>query len=151
MSITRAQAEAMIVGRVASWLAKAKLSTAVDGTNPDMNDPMRRALAALGLGVSDPAAVADADFAALTDEDLDEFLDRAELAAMKRVRGNFTKTSVMVTGAVQTYTSDLLRQLAAIIPQMEADIQRDWGSAFGSLSVHMLDNATAETLDGPAE
>jgi hypothetical protein len=89
MGLTRAAAEAILVGRCGKILALAGLDgTTVDGTNPDLADPIRSGLASLGLATATVGAVVDADLAAIASETLDQLLDVAEVRALESALGN---------------------------------------------------------------
>jgi hypothetical protein len=148
-TITRANAEAEVVGRCREWLAKAGLAVTTAGANADLAAPLRQTLALMGVALDSPTAVGDADVARLTTQDeIEEFFDRLALAAFKKARGRFAKATMMVSqGDVQIQQSDLLRQLNAIISSMEADVRLTWGQAGGAVSCGVLNLGFQATDD----
>jgi hypothetical protein len=89
---TRDQVEAILIRRAGALLRKAGLDgTTVDGTNPDLADPISSSLRRLGVVVVDMTDPTDIELALLDDDDLEEFLDRAELRTLHSILGNWIK------------------------------------------------------------
>lgn len=134
MSLTRAQAEAMLVRRCGRWMSRAKMAVVTDGTNADLNDPIRLALQAMGLAVADVTSVSDADLVALdvATTKLDEFLDRAEVRTLESVLGNMSDPDITVEGiGIKQATSQLVKLLDG---KREA-LRKTWGLIGGGISI----------------
>jgi hypothetical protein len=67
MPLTRTQVERAEVSRLRAFLEAAGLSTATDGTNPDLNEPMAATLNRFGVVPADRSAVTDDDLAPVGD------------------------------------------------------------------------------------
>ena len=96
MALTRANAEFLLEARVGPLLTAAGMSTSVDGTNVDLNGPIGRAVRQLGHTVTSAVLVTDADVAQVTDAEIDEFLDRAELHTLEAILGNLDDVEIRV-------------------------------------------------------
>lgn len=117
MVLTRANAEFLTVASVGPAMVAAGMDgTTVDGTNADLNGPIARAVRDLGHSVASAVLVVDADVAAVTDAQIDEFLDRAVLHTLEAVLGNLDDVDISVGPR-----SEKLSQLAA---QLERRIER---------------------------
>lgn len=117
MTLTRANTEFLLEARVGPLLTAAGMDgTTVNGTNFDLNGPIGRAIRVLGHTVTRAVLVADADVAAVTDAETDEFLDAATLHALEAILGNLDDVDVIAGPR-----SERLSQLAA---QVERKIER---------------------------
>ncbi len=88
--MTRADVEVEIIGRVGSWFALVGKSSVTDGTNPDLNSPIRRALASLKITVADPAHVTDAEIGQVPADKNEEFFNLVEFFALDGLTGSIT-------------------------------------------------------------
>lgn len=127
MAITRINAETILIARVGALMTEADLDGAtVDGTNPDLNDPLGVALREMGESVADISAVADADLSGVAEADYNELLDRAELRTLESIEGNYTLVDI-TTGP----RSEKLSQLAAAVQirkkQLMDRIEKQYG------------------------
>lgn len=95
MSVTRANVEAILVKRIGKWLTAAGLDgTTNNGSNPDLSDPIGRAVRALGFTVADVTNVASSDVASIGADDYDELFDLAELRALETCLSNYDKVNL---------------------------------------------------------
>lgn len=141
MTLTRSQAETVLVNRCGPFLDAAALAVTTAGTNADLDDVLRRTLALMGYT---PAAMAvtDADLAALTTPALiEEYLDRAEVRALETCQGRLADPSLMVEGLIQVQSADVGRAVTAALAARSEAVLATWGepakgSALGSCPVH---------------
>jgi hypothetical protein len=147
MAITRANAEAVLVGRLGALMEEANLDgTTVDGTNEDLNDPIGVALRAMGYSVTDIAAVADGDLASLGEEEFNEFLDRAELRTLESIEGNFVLVDI-TAGPRSEKFSQLLLHVRERKVQLTERVQREYGSFIlegGYISIDLAEHGSDE-------
>lgn len=95
MGLTRANVETILVKRIGKWLTATGLDgTTVNGSNPDLNDPIGRAVRALGLSVADVTEVANADLNAVGASEYDKLFDLAELRALETCLSNYDKVNL---------------------------------------------------------
>jgi hypothetical protein len=94
MALTRANAEAELVQRAKKKMLIVKMLVTTDGTNDDLNSPLAFASRAMGLTLASPVTVTSAELASLTDAQVDQFLDRAELRLLENILGNFTLSDI---------------------------------------------------------
>lgn len=88
MALTRAQIESVIVGgRARRPVVMAEFSTLTDGTNPDANDWIARALETLGVPPADRASVTDADLTRIGLAGESRLLDLIEINAIEACFG----------------------------------------------------------------
>ena len=116
MALTRANVEFLIVARTGPLLTAAGMAVTVAGANADLNDPIARAVRALGHAVASAVLVANADVAAVTTAETDEFLDLCELFALQNILGNLDDVDIKVG-----LDSEALNQLAT---KVERAIER---------------------------
>ena len=89
-SLTRAGVESELIDRCGGLMTKVgRDGTTCDGTNPNLNDPIRRGLRTLGLDTADPIIVADGDLAGVNGWNIEKLLDAAELRATESIWGNW--------------------------------------------------------------
>jgi hypothetical protein len=60
----------------------------VDGTNPDVVDPVITAMIDMGYTLSDLSDVSDTDLSSIPDSRYNELVDRAELRLLQNIAGN---------------------------------------------------------------
>lgn len=88
MSLTRANVEREVCNLIGRIMRLAGLHGGTfDGTNADLNGPMRDALTRMGYSIADPAGltVGDADFAALNTKALRRLMEWTELFTLEQV------------------------------------------------------------------
>lgn len=107
------QVEASLVPRVKGRLQLAQLSILTED-NPDLIDPISTALRAMGIVPATLGELADADFASVTDDTIDELLDRATLNVLKTILGNLNLVNIKTAHRSEDL-SDLHEQIEAQI------------------------------------
>ena len=90
---TLAQIEAEIVGRTGPWLTLAGLSTATDGTNPDLVGPIGRAIRTVGGSTASLGVVTQPDIDSIPAHRLDAMLDYAEVYTLEAASSALTDAS----------------------------------------------------------
>ena len=96
MPPTIAQIEQRLIRRIGSKLAAVGLDgSTVDGTNPDLVDPIAAGLASLGITAASVAVVVDADLVAVEACAVPQLLDVATLRGLETVLGNWTDPDQM--------------------------------------------------------
>lgn len=119
MTITRADVETILVRRCGSLLVAADLDgTTIDGTNVDLNDPIGVALRNMGYTVASITNVSNSDLESVTDEDVDQLLDLAELRTLESIEGNLDDVDIQANGR-----SESLNQLSVRV-RMKIDTKR---------------------------
>jgi hypothetical protein len=126
MSITRAQAEQILQYRIGGYLSDAGM-TVDDSPNPWLTDPLRWALAMLGITTASIVDVTDADLAAVTAAQTDAMLDLAELRTLEAVQTNLVSVGTWV-GPIKEDTSRTVDALAAIIATKRKQVAQNYGS-----------------------
>ena len=143
MTLTRANTEYLLEARTGPLLTAAGMSTDVDGTNVDLNDPIARAVRDLGHTVASAVLVADADVAAVTDAETDEFLDTATLHTLEAVLGNFDDVDIKV-GPMSESLSQLAEQVERKIERLLAQLERLYGYSMATVSGAYIQKDIAE-------
>lgn len=143
-SPTRAQFEvALIVDRgLGRWNADVgRDGTTRDGTNPDLADPIRRAVRASGFPVASLFSLADSDLTAVGAEDIEEILDRAHLYALIAVRdawyqGDNQPSPTLPNATPNTPTARDLnyRRLLGMIDHMQMRLDVEHGDSGARVS-----------------
>lgn len=118
MSTTRAAVEGELVGKYRGVMANRywTLSVLIDGTNPDLNGPIRRA--ALSLGGTPGLVVVDADVAGFSGWQLERLLDYAGLELLRVLSHQGVFVDVQVDSDMQRL-SQIKSQLFAEIASLE--------------------------------
>jgi len=137
VSVTRVEVEQILHRRCGQYLTEAGMSVQ-DGVNPWLTDPLRWALAMLGIESASIVAVTDTDLANVTRGQVDALLDLAELRALESVLTNLTDVKVSA-GPLSVNASELPDRLATIIAT-----KRD---AVGAMHARLL----VAPLDGAGE
>lgn len=135
MTITRANAESELVARASRKMQLVGMAVTVVGSNADLQSPLAAALRKMGLTASNP--VTDANLAALTDSQVDEFYDRAELRLLENIRGNIDLTDIRV-GDRQESLGQLATQLDKTIEAKSKQVEKEYGVGLSGLSAGTL-------------
>src|SRR5512136_2373867 len=132
MTITRANAEAVLIKRTGHLLTVAGLDgTTVDGTNADLGDPIAFALRQIGLTVATAGTPTTAEVATVPAADVDEFLDLAELRTLQTIlQGVLDLVTTSAGQRVDEY-SQLANGLQLRIDRKELEIRRVYGWTAG--------------------
>lgn len=133
MSPSVIEVSAVLTRRCGAYMTAASL-TADTGA---LIDPVRWALAALGLTPASIAAVTDADLAGVAaTEMVDALLDLAEIRLLETCLTNLTAVTTRAGNVSQDF-SDWAKTLQALIPRKRSDA----GRRFGHLLALPLDGA----------
>jgi hypothetical protein len=125
MTLTRALAEAELVKRQGARMALVEMAVTISGSNADLQSPLATALRKMGLSASAP--VTDGDLAVLGDDQIDEFLDRAELRLMTNIKGNLTLVDIS-NGPRSEKFGQLGQELREDIQEMRGRIEDEYGT-----------------------
>jgi len=126
MSLTRANAEAILVKRVGPLLTAADMAVTVVGTNDDLNDPIGRAIRDLGYTVTSVVSIVDADVAQVTESEYDQFLDLATLRTLESILGNYDDVDIRV-GPRDEKLSQTVELIEDKIKRLRDALERDYG------------------------
>ena len=126
MTLTRANAEVELVGRAKGKMELVGMAVTVVGTNADLNGPLASALRKMGIAPASPITVTDTDLANLTDADIDEYLDRAELRLLENIHRNYTLVDIK-SGPQDEKLSQIAAQLEKAIETLSAKIRSEYG------------------------
>ena len=126
MTITRANAEVMLVAAVGPLLTAAGMVVTVVGTNADLNAPIGRAVRDLGYTVTDITSISDADVAQVTDAQTDQFLDIATYQVLEAILGNLDDVD-LTTGPRSEKFSQLVKQVTGQISRLLKRLDRLYG------------------------
>jgi len=139
MSLTRAQAEQVILRRVANFFEVVGLDYQTkDGSNVDLNDPIASDLRNFAIFPDDHALVDDDDLASLADEDTQQFFDIAELRSLESALNQYTKVDLKVGPRSEAF-SDLQKSMEKRIAKMKDTLMIRWGFGILSLEAGVID------------
>jgi len=144
MTLTRTQVERILISRCGRLLTAAGLDGATrTGANDDLNDPIGSALRALGRSVADLSAVADADLAGVTEAQIDQLLDVAELRTLETIEGNLDQVDITI-GPRSERLNQLATQVRAKIDAKRAAVEAAYGVGVAGLgTTPVVDNWSA--------
>lgn len=146
MTITRVQAETLLVRRCGPTMTAAGMAVTIAGSNADLDDPLQWSIIELGGTVADIIAVTDADLATVASDDERYILDVAEL----RLLDNILSNNILVDTTVGPH-SERLDQLAKRLErrrQWLADYLKDAiGLGASSITTGLLVLDFAEHVD----
>jgi hypothetical protein len=138
MTITRANVEAILVARCGKLLAAADLDgTTIAGTNASLNDPIGWAARQLGYPVANLTAVSDSDLANVTDDEVDQLLDLAELRTLQNIEGNLDDVDISANGRDESL-GQLVKQVQTRLDRVKAAIEKTYGTGLGTLSAGVV-------------
>lgn len=123
--ITRVQAETELVRRSKKRMQLVGFAVTIVGTNDDLSGPMAVALRAMDITPASPITVTDSDLSAV--EDVDEFLDRAELRLLENIQGNFDLTDIN-TGPYSENISSILDSIEKDVMRLREKVSANHGS-----------------------
>lgn len=139
MTITRAQAEKLLIKRVGALFTELELDGVTDsGTNDDLNDAIGYAIRQCGSTVSDMTEVADADLAAISTDETDKLLDYAELRALRTCLTIARRLVTFQTGPRREELSKLSEGLAVDIKAKFDEISETYGLGVASLEAGVV-------------
>lgn len=143
MSIPCAQVEVILTARAGKRMTFVGMDgTTVDGSNPDLVDPMVSTLISMGITPASYAGVVDADLATL--EDIPQFLDRCELRLLQNILGNMDMVTNRV-GPRSENLSDFSDALEKAITRKQEQIRKEYGAGVGTLSAGVINLGFMET------
>lgn len=96
MALSRANVESILVQRVGPLMAAAGMAVTATGSNANLNDPIGRAIRALGYTTADVTLVADSDVAQVAVSKYDEFFDLGEYYTLEAILGNYDDVDIIV-------------------------------------------------------
>ncbi len=132
MSLTRTQAETILISRTEPLMLKVSFSNA-PGNNPDLNDPIGWALLKLGIALTDLSIISDADVAALSSSQLSAFLDLAELRLLQSIYQSYMLVDVTV-GPRSSQYNQIAERIAKAVETKKAQVVGEYGIGLGELS-----------------
>lgn len=140
MALTRAAIENELVLKLKGKLVTRfwTLSILTNGTNPDLNGPMRRAIRGMGEDTADPLVVADGDFAPFVGWAIEKLLDWARLETLKVCRDQFIDVNVQA-GVDRQDLATLASQLADEIAYLEGKISEPYGPSINPAMLGVME------------
>jgi hypothetical protein len=118
--------------------------------NADFQEAIATACRLSGIALADPAAVADADLAALSADQFSQVCDLAELRGLETALGHFT--DVDEQGGTGKLSNDQFgERLEKRIVRLEAKCERLYGIGRGTIDGGAVDLGFAETCDDSGE
>ena len=137
-ALTRARIEDAILKRCDAMMTAVGMNAVTrDGTNSDLDDPIRFALNDLGWTVADPLTPADIDLLPVTGVYVDRVLDGAELRVLETCWTKWVYVTVK-GGDEQQNLSDLADRLASRIEQLTLKIERPYGLELTGASIKTM-------------
>ena len=143
MALTRANAEFILEARTGPLLTAAGMAVTVVGSNVDLNDPIARAVRDLGHSVASAVLVTDADVAAVTDAETDQFLDIATLHTLEAILGNLDDVDIRV-GPLSEKLNQLAEQIERKIMRLLSSLEDLYGYGRSSLTAGYIQVNIAE-------
>ena len=137
MTVTRAQIETLLVRRAGKRMAFVEFSKETNGSNPDLADPVSFALLAMGITPADITTPADADLVTVTDAQIGELLDRAELRLLQNILGNMDAVTLSVDGRSESY-GQITVTLEQAITRLQTKVDTDYAGAGNTLSSGLI-------------
>lgn len=136
MSLTRAGLENELVLKLRGMLVNRfwTMSVLVNGSNPDLNGPIRRAIRLLGYDTVDPLNVVDADLAPFTGIVVEKLLDVARLETLKSCLDQRIDVDV-TTGLDTQRLSTLKAQILSEITYLEQRISEPYGAFLNPVAI----------------
>ena len=126
MTLTRADAEVVLVQRAKGKMALVDMAITTVGTNADLNDPLSTAFRLLGYTPASPVTISDTDLTNLADSKVTEFLDRAELRLLETIHGNIDLVDITV-GPRRESLNQLADQVKDAIDALQKKISTRYG------------------------
>lgn len=136
MALTREQAEFVLVVRTRSLLAEAEMSDSA-GNNPDLNDPLAWALMRLDVEPGTITAIADSDLAGLASDQINAFLDLAELRLLQTIYQQLVRVDLTVGPRAERY-DQLAQRVQKAIESRQKAIAADHGIGLGTLDAGVV-------------
>lgn len=151
MSITRAEAEVILIRRAGRFMRAAYMDYETqDGSNPDLNDPIGYAARACDLTVTNLTGVQDTDLDGLNINDIDKLLDIAEYRLLLSVLGNYDKFGLKV-GPRSEYQSQLAERLEPRVKWLAERMETQYGVGAATLEAGYISRDFADHNETVAE
>jgi hypothetical protein len=135
MAITREQIEKTLVKRAGKRMSFVDMSTSVDGSNDDLNDPISTALQRMGISPADITNIQDSDLTGV--EDVLQLIDLAELRLLENILGNVDAVDITVgdrSERLGQFSTDLQKAIEA----RSKKVQTEYGLGLGTLSAGVI-------------
>jgi len=146
MTLTRANAEVILIKRSGKKMTFAGLDgTTVSGSNVDLNDPIGNALLGMGIAPASIVLVTDADLSGISNDDLEQFFDRAQYRLLKNIAGNLDVVDIQV-GPRRESLSQIHEQIQKEIETLELSLAKQYGVGLGSMSTGTIQLDFQESL-----
>jgi hypothetical protein len=143
-TLTRADTESILIARVGGLMTACGLDgTTVDGTNTDLNDPIRYGITQADGSVDDFTLVDDDDIATVATDDYDKMLDLAEYRILQNCLTNLALTDIEV-GPRKVWYDQLSKRLEKSISNKKTFIDDLYDFAVPELATFVLDLNFAE-------
>lgn len=94
MSLTRADLEGLVVGRLGPLMEAASLGVSITGSNSSLSDPMARATRDVGGTTADYTTVTTAELAAIAASDYDDLFNLSEYRTLQTIIGNLDDVDI---------------------------------------------------------
>jgi len=146
MSITRSNVEQALLSRCAGIMKVVGLNAlTMDGTNPDLNDPIYRALAFQGIFASNMALVVDADLVNVADWRISQLIDAAEMRLLENLWGNWPYYSQKISQGQQE-AQQLADRIQVRVKDLEERLRHPYGPGTAGVAVGRI--ATGRCIPG---
>ena len=119
--------------------------TTVSGSNVDLNDPIGNALLGMGIAPASIVLVTDADLSGISNDDLEQFFDRAQYRLLKNIAGNLDVVDIQV-GPRRESLSQIHEQIQKEIETLELSLAKQYGVGLGSMSTGTIQLDFQESL-----
>ena len=138
MALTRTNIEEILIRRCGALMTAAGMDgTTTSGSNADLNDPIGFAIRKCGGTVASVVAVADADLAGISTDNLDQLLDVAELRTLESIAGNLDDVNI-TEGPHSEQLADLSARVQKRIETKQARIEKEYGIGVGAFTAGVL-------------
>jgi hypothetical protein len=131
MTLTLVAVEKKLAARCGKKMSLVGFDTSMDGSNPDLIDPMITALMDLGSQPDSSDVMTDADLLKVDANQINEFLDRAELRLLENIAGNLDMVNISV-GPRNESLGDLASQVEKAIDRLITKISQNYGPAYNA-------------------
>lgn len=146
MTITRVQAETILVKRTSELLTAAGMETEATGANADLNDALGYAVRKLGYTVTNVISVSNTDLALVATTEVDEFLDLAELRLLTSLAQRLDDVNITVGPRSEQY-HQLVEQVERAIERKRTYMAQEYGLGRGQLETGTLEIEFMEEND----
>lgn len=136
MTVTRANAEAALVGRARKKMSMIGFAVTTTGVNADLDDPFFTALVNMSK-TPVGSAVADVDLAALSTTEYVEFLDRSELRLLESLYQNIDFSDIQVSQRRESL-SQVADQLKAAIAALQSKVAAAYADGVPALKMGFI-------------